>query len=88
MIAMKVRKLMWPFKKKEKPLISRTVYRVAYVPSARVSNGKVEFDLENMHTVFVEADDIVDAQVAFAKMFILTPHVYIHRIEKAITIEA
>ena len=75
---------MWPFKKKR---VSKSIYKVSYVSGAFIDNGKVEFDLKNLQSEFVEADDLIDAQVAFAKKFTLTPHVYVHCIEKAITIE-
>ena len=77
---------MWPFKKKH---ISKTVYKVSYVQGAFVDTaaGKVIFDLKNLQDKFVEAKDLIDAQVVFAKKTMLTPHVYIHHIDKVYTIE-
>ena len=77
---------MWPFKKKR---ISKTVYKVSYVQGAFVdiTAGKVIFDLKNLQDKFVEAKDLIDAQMVFAKKTMLAPHVYINRIDKVYTIE-
>lgn len=74
---------MWPFTRKKK----HNVYKVTYIAGALIDADKAEFKLKHLQTMFVEADDLVDAQVAFVKKMMITPHVYIHRIEKVITIE-
>lgn len=77
---------MWPFKKKEKHIL-KTVYKVSYIAGAFIDGDKVCFDLKHLQDIFVEADDLMEAQAAFAKKMVLTPHVYIHKIKKVITIE-
>ena len=75
---------MWPFKKKH---ISKTVYKVSYVAGALIDGDKVIFDLKNLQDKFVEANDPLEAGAIFAKKTVLTPHVYIHKIEKVLSIE-
>lgn len=74
---------MWPFKKHK----SKTIYKVSYVSCASIVDNVVSFDLKNIDEMFVEAESMLDAQVAFAKKMVLCPHVYVHKIEKVISIE-
>lgn len=60
----------------------KDVYKVEYVLSARICDGKAEFDFGDMRTAYVEAEHLMDAQREFASRFPLTPHVYVHRISK------
>lgn len=75
---------MWPFKKNHS---SKTLYKVSYVSGAFIDGNKVTFDLKNLQDIYVEAKNSADAQAAFAKMTLLTSHVYIHSIDKVYTIE-
>jgi len=74
---------MWPFKKHE----SKTIYKVSYSLSATIDGSTVLFDLESLDEMFVEADNPLDAQVEFMKKLVICPHVYVHKVEKVISIE-
>ena len=74
---------MWPFKKHE----SKTIYKVSYVSCASIVDNVVSFDLNNLDEMFVEADNSLDAQVEFMKKLVICPHVYVHKVEKVISIE-
>ena len=76
---------MWPFSKK-KPAPLKNVYRVTYIPCAEVDDdkGEVVCRLCNMREKFVEAENLIGAQKAFAADYVLTPHVYINRIVEVI----
>ena len=76
---------MWPFNRKDKHA-AKNLYRVSYVAGAFIDGEKVHLDLKHLQDIFVEADDLMEAQVTFAKKMALTPHVYIHEIKKVITI--
>lgn len=78
---------MWPFKKKDKRIL-RTIYKVSYVTGAFIDDNKVTFDLNCLQDIFIDAVDMVSAQVEFAKKTALSPHVYVHKIEKVLDIEA
>lgn len=71
---------MWPFKKKQ------NIYKVTYIPCAEIheEKGEVICRLCNMREVYVEAENLFEAQKNFADMKIgkvtLTPHIYIDRI--------
>ena len=69
---------MWPFKKN----VKRDLYKVEYVSGASIDGDIVTFDLQYLSDMYVEATDLMDAQKEFAKCFMLTPHVYVHKISK------
>lgn len=79
---------MWPFKKK-KPT-AKNVYKVTYIPCAEIDEekGEVICRLCNMREAYVEAENLSEAQKAFADVkigkVVLTPHVYIDRITEVI----
>ena len=66
------------FRKKKR----KDLYRVEFVQCGRLDREKAEFELGDMRTEYVEADHLIDAQKVFASKYMITPHVYIHRISK------
>lgn len=79
---------MWPFKRKKSD--SKNIYKVTYIPCVDIDRdkGEVVCQLSNMREVYVEAENPLEAQKAFADMkigkVVLTPHVYIDRITEVI----
>ena len=69
------------FKKKKQ---QKYLYKITYCLSAMVDNEKhtVTFDTSWLRDLYVAAYDMADAQVEFAKRVVLSPHIYVHRIEK------
>ena len=67
-----------------KPKPEKYLYRVSYCLNALidVNTNTVTFNLNNMKTKIVAAENAMDAQREFAKTTTLYPHVYVHRIEK------
>lgn len=72
---------------KKKPKRKSHIFKVQYVlnatidPSAGIA-GTVTFDLRWMRETYVEADNVMEAQVIFASKNTLTPHVYVHDIKQ------
>ena len=75
---------MWPFKRKKKSI---QLYKCTYHIGAKIIGDEVSFNLKDKIELIVRANDIIDAQVQLAKKVMLTPHGYIHKIEKMIEIE-
>ena len=67
-----------------KPKPQKYLYRITYCLNALIDmHAKVvTFNLNNMKTKIVAAEDPMQAQLEFAKTTALHPHVYIHRIER------
>lgn len=65
-----------------KPKPKKYLFKVSYCTGALVDNGKVTFDTNWIHEAYVAAIDLLDAGSEFAKTHALTPHVYVHKIEK------
>ena len=67
-----------------KPKPAKYLYKITYCLNALIDVDikVVTFNLSNMKTKIVAAEDAMQAQVEFAKTTTLHPHVYIHRIEK------
>jgi len=74
-------------RKKPKP---KNVYKVTYIPCAEIDEekGEVTCRLCNMRETYVEAENLFEAQKAFADMkvgkVVLTPHTYIDRITEVV----
>ena len=75
---------MWPFTRKKKFI---QLYKCTYYIGAKIVGDEVSFNLKDKIELIVRANDIIDAQVQLAKKVMLTPHGYIHKIEKMIEIE-
>ena len=74
---------MWPFKKKrEDPLWKITYVQSAFVDNTDEAHIKVTFDLDYALDMMVRAKTAFEAQTIFASRMALSPHVYIHKIEK------
>jgi len=74
---------MWPFKKKEED----SMWLVTYVLGASIDNTdeahiKVTFDLHYSSAMAIRAKTAFEAAAIFASKMTLSPHVYIHKIEK------
>ena len=77
----------WFFKLFSKRIEEKHVYRCQYALSANLtSTGIASFKLSDLCEVFVPADSLVNAQIELAKKISLTPHVYIHKIDKVLEI--
>lgn len=78
---------MWPFSRK-KTASPKNVYRVTYIPCAEIGADKVVCRLCDMREAFVEAENPLEAQKAFADFrqskISLWPHVYIDRITEVV----
>lgn len=72
-------------RKKPKP---KNVYKVTYIPCAEIDENKGEVIclLCNMREVYVEAENLIEAQKAFAgnTEVTLTPHTFIDQITEVI----
>ena len=64
------------------PKPKKFLFKVTYCSGALVEKNKVTFDMHWAKEAYVVATDIFDAGVAFAKLHVLMPHVYVHKIEK------
>lgn len=74
---------MWPFKKKrEDPLWKITYVQGAFIDNTDEAHIKVTFDLHYASDMMVRAKTMFEAQAKFACVTTLSPHVYIHKIEK------
>jgi len=74
---------MWPFKKKrEDPLWKITYVQGAFIDNTDEAHIKVTFDLDYASDMIVRAKTMFEAQAIFASQTALSPHVYIHKIEK------
>lgn len=79
---------MWPFNGKAGRL--KNVYKVTYIPCAEIdeAKGEVVCRLCNMREAYVEAENPMEAQKAFADFrqgkVSLSPHVYIDRIVEVV----
>ena len=74
---------MWPFKKKrEDPVWLVTYVLGAYIDNTDEAHVKVTFDLNYASTMAIRAKTASEAQTIFAGRVALSPHVYIHKIEK------
>lgn len=58
------------------------LYRIEYIPTCRVTDGKCEFRIANKTEAYVFADGIISAGTEFAKHYVLSPHVCIFRISR------
>ncbi len=74
-------------RKKPKPKL-KNVYKVTYIPCAEIDENKGEVIclLSNMREVYVEAENLIEAQKAFAgnTEITLTPHTFINRITEVV----
>lgn len=61
---------------------ARSLYRVEYIPTCKVANGKCGFQMSDMTEVYVLANGIIDAGVEFAKHHVLSPHLCIFKISR------
>ena len=74
---------MWPFKKKEEDPVWLVTYVLgAYVDNTDENHIKVTFDLHYASAMTIRAKTAFEAQTIFASRMALSPHVYIHKIEK------
>jgi len=64
------------------PKPQKFLFKVTYCTGALVEKDKVTFDTRWVQEIYVAATDLLDAGVAFAKLHTLTPHMYVHKIEK------
>ena len=67
-----------------KPKPKKFLFKVTYCAGALVEKDKVTFDTTWKREAYVVGEDLLDAGVTFAKTHPLTPHVYIHKIEKCV----
>ena len=72
---------------RKKPKL-KNVYKVTYIPCAEIDEekGEVICRLCNMREMYVEAENLVEAQKAFAGSIeiTLTPHTFIDRIAEVV----
>lgn len=72
-------------KAKDKVCQHKSLYKVTYVAGAFLDNGIATFNYgRDASEMYIVANSLLDAQVEFAKKMVLTPHIYIHKIEKVI----
>lgn len=77
----------WFFKLFTKHVEEKHVYRCQYVLGANLTATNIAtFKLSDLCEVFVSADSLVNAQVEIAKKIPMTPHIYIHKIEKVLEV--
>ena len=76
---------MWPFTKHKK---KTTLFKCTYQLCASLSDNEARISLDNMDEIIVEAETLRDAQVELARQIPMTPHVYVHKIEKVLEIES
>ena len=77
----------WFFKLFSKRIEEKHIYRCQYVLGANLtSSGIAAFKLSELNEVFVSANSLVNAQVEIAKKIPMTPHIYIHKIEKVLEV--
>lgn len=76
---------MWPFTKHKK---KTTLFKCTYQLCASLSSDEARFSLDGMNEIVVEAETLRDAQIELARQIPLTPHVYVHNIEKVLEIDA
>lgn len=75
---------MWPFTKHKKKTI---LFKCTYQLCASLSSNEARISLDGMDEIVVEAETLHDAQIELAHRIPLTPHVYVHKIEKLLEIE-
>ncbi len=70
---------------KKQPL--KDIYKITYIPCGDIDRDEkaATFLYTNLREVFVEANDLTEAQAEFTKKVVLTPHVMIDRITKVIS---
>lgn len=79
---------MWPFRKKKPPL--KNVYRMTYIPCCEIDpeNDQIICRPSNMREAYVEAENMFEAQKAFADMktsrIVFSPHLFIDRITEIV----
>ena len=72
---------------RKKPKSEPSIWRVQYVHCATIDpsageGGTATFDLKWLKEAYVKANNVIEAQTAFASTVMLTPHVYIHDVRK------
>ena len=72
----------------KKRVEERHIYTCTYVYVAHLSEDSkiASFKLDDASEIFVSAKDVAEAQLEVAKKIMLTPHVYVHRIEKVLEV--
>lgn len=76
---------MWPFTKHKK---KTAFFKCTYQLCASLFDNEARISLDNMDEIIVKAETLRDAQIELAHQVVLTPHVYVHKIEKVLEIEA
>lgn len=64
------------------PKPQKFLFKVSYCTGALIDKNYVTFNTSWQHEEYVLGKDLLDAGAAFAKSHALTPHVYVHKIEK------
>ena len=72
----------------KKRVEERHIYKCTYVYAAHLSEDSkiASFKLDDAVEIFVSASNIAEAQIELAKKITLSPHVYVHRIEKVLEV--
>ena len=65
---------------------SGCLYKCTYSLNAHLSQGVAAFKLDSLQEAYAHASTQIEAQSTFAKKLCMSPHVYIHKIEKVLEV--